>query len=102
MKLKKIHKVIQFEQKAFLKEFIEKVTDLRSRARNDFELRLFKLFANSTFGKFIENVRQYVEVILCHNDAQLESALAGAGVSSNFHIINENLVSVMKKPMKFV
>ena len=98
MKLKKIRKVIQFKQVAFLKEFIEKVTDLRSRARNDFELRLFKLFANSTFGKFIENVRQYVEVILCHNDAQLESALAGAGVSSNFHIINENLVSVMKKP----
>ena len=98
MKLKKIHRVVRFKQKAFLKDFIEKVTELRSRARNDFELRLFKLFANSTFGKFIENVRKYVEVILCHNEGQLESALSGVGVSSNFHIINENLVTVMKKP----
>ena len=53
MKLLKIRKVMKFRQKAFLKEFIEKVTRLRSNARNDFELRLFKLFANSTFGKFI-------------------------------------------------
>lgn len=53
LKLKKIHRVVRFTQKAFLKEFIDKVTSLRSNARNDFELRLFKLFANSTFGKFI-------------------------------------------------
>ena len=53
MKLLKIRRVMKFRQKAFLKEFIEKVTKLRSNARNDFELRLFKLFANSTFGKFI-------------------------------------------------
>ena len=45
---------MKFRQKAFLKEFIKKVTKLRKKnARNDFELRLFKLFANSTFGKFI-------------------------------------------------
>ena len=53
MKLLRIRRVVKFRQKAFLKEFIEKVTKLRSSARNDFELRLFKLFANSTFGKFI-------------------------------------------------
>ena len=53
--LKKIRRIIKFKQKAFLKDFIEKVTSLRANARNDFELRLFKLFANSTFGKFIGN-----------------------------------------------
>ena len=37
MKLLKIRKVMKFRQKAFLKEFIEKVTKLRSNARNDFE-----------------------------------------------------------------
>ena len=97
LELKKIHKIIRFKQKAFLKDFIEKVTDLRSKARNDFELRLFKLFANSTFGKFIENVRKYVEVVLCHNEADLTKALSGADVSS-MNIINSNLVTVMKKP----
>ena len=52
MKLLKIRRIVKFRQKAFLKKFIEKVTKLRSNACNDFELRLFKLFANSTFGKF--------------------------------------------------
>ena len=56
MKLTKIHRAIKFKQKAFLKEFIEKVTKMRSMAQNDFELRLFKLFANSTFGKFIGDI----------------------------------------------
>ena len=95
--LKKIHRAISFEQKAFLKKFIEKVTHLRSQAKNDFEIRLFKLFANSTFGKFIENVRNYIEVTLCNNEKNLRNACLGHHVRS-FQIINKNLTSVMKKP----
>ena len=60
LKLMRIRRAVKYKQKAFLKEFIEKVTDLRSKARNDFELRLFKLFANSTFGKFIGNLTENV------------------------------------------
>ena len=51
--LTKIRRGIKFTQKDFLKTFITKITKLRSEAKTDFELRLFKLFANSTFGKFI-------------------------------------------------
>lgn len=53
LKLLKIRRAIKFTQTDFLKRFITKITKLRSEAKNDFELRLFKLFANSTFGKFI-------------------------------------------------
>ena len=53
LKLAKIRRAVKFEQKDFLKNFITKITKLRSEAKTDFELRLFKLFANSTFGKFI-------------------------------------------------
>ena len=53
LKLTKIRRAVKFEQKDFLKNFITKITKLRSEAKTDFELRLFKLFANSTFGKFI-------------------------------------------------
>ena len=59
LKLTKIRRAVKYKQRAFLKEFIEKVTELRSKARNDFELRLFKLFANSTFGKFIGNLTEF-------------------------------------------
>ena len=97
LKLSKVHRVVKFKQKAFLKKFIEKVTNLRSKAKNDFELRLFKLFANSTFGKFIENVRNYIEVELCSSEKSFRKVCLGQHVKS-FHIINENLVSVIKKP----
>ena len=55
LKLVKIRRAVKFVQKDFLKNFITKITKLRSEAKTEFELRLFKLFANSTFGKFIGN-----------------------------------------------
>ena len=97
IELKKIRRIVKFKQKPFLKDFIELVTSLRSKARNDFELRLFKLFANATFGKFIENVRNYLEVKLCGTEKQLRMQCLGQHVSS-FNIINENLVAVNRKP----
>ena len=53
LELIRIRRAIKFTQKYFLKNFITKITKLRSEAKTDFELRLFKLFANATFGKFI-------------------------------------------------
>ena len=97
LRLTKVHRAIKFQQKPILKKFIEKVTNLRSKAKNDFELRLFKLFANSTFGKFIENVRNYIEVQLCSSEESFRRVCLGQHVK-NFYIINKNLVSVMKKP----
>ena len=97
MKLVKIRRVVKFKQKDFLKNFITKITELRSKASSDFELRLFKLFANSTFGKFIENARNYIEIVLCHNEKSLRKHCLGQHIS-NFKIINENLVAIMKKP----
>ena len=99
LKLQKIHRVVRFRQKSFLKKFIEKITDLRSKAKNDFELRLFKLFANSTFGKFIENVRNYIEIKICNTDESFRKICLGQHVKT-FKIINKNLVTVMKKPCK--
>ena len=49
--LKKEHKVIQFNQKAWSKTYIDMNTKLRTEAENDFEKDFFKLMNNSVFGK---------------------------------------------------
>ena len=48
---KKVHRVIRFNQKAWLKTNIDINTKLRTGAKSDFEKHLFKLMNNGVFGK---------------------------------------------------
>ena len=63
-----MHKVIQFNQKACLTEYIKVNTELKKQANNDFEKDFFKLMNNSVFGKTIENVRTHRDIKLVTTD----------------------------------
>ena len=84
LKLKKIHRVIEFNQKAWLKPYIDMNTELRKAAKNDFEKDLFKLMNNSLFGKTMENIRKHRDIKLITTDKKRSKLVS----EPNYHTIN--------------
>lgn len=92
MKLTKIHRILQFEQKNFLTPFIEKCTEERRKSNSLFEKNLFKTISNSCYGKMIENVRDYIKLKIHKTEESFKKA-SSAHTFKNFSIIDENLVT---------
>ena len=84
LKLKRIHRVIEFNQKEWLKPYIDMNTELRKAAKNDFEKDLFKLMNNSVFGKTMENIRKHRDIKLVTADKKRSKL----GSKPNYHTIN--------------
>ena len=95
LKLKKVHRVLQFNQSPWLKKYIDFNTNKRTLSKNDFEKNFFKLVNNSVFGKTMENLRKRVDVrLVTDKEKLLKLSSKPSYVSSK--IFNENLVAVHK------
>ena len=93
LKFKKVHRVIEFEQEAWLKEYIDVNTELRKKATNDFEKDFFKLMNNAVFGKTMENVRKHRDIKLVKSDKKRNKLVS----EPNFHttkLIDNNLAII--------
>ena len=71
LKLKKIHRIIECNQEAWL-------------APNDFRKNLFKLMNNAVFGKTMENIRKHRDIKLVTTDKKRSKLVS----EPNYHTIN--------------
>ena len=95
LKITKVYRVLEFNQSAWLKQYIDFNTEKRTNAKNAFEKDFFKLMNNSVFGKTMENIRKRVDVRLVTDENKLlKMAAKPTYVSSK--IFNKNLVAVHK------
>ena len=98
--------MIEFNQSAWLKPYIDFNTELRKKAKNDFEKDFFKLMNNSVFEKTMENIRKHKDIQLVTN----EKAYLRMVMKPNFKsgvLFGENLMGcemgkikvIMNKPV---
>ena len=68
MIVEKIHEIISFKQSRWLEKYISFNTQKRNKAENDFEKDFFKLLVNAASVKFLENVRNRLNLELIKKD----------------------------------
>ena len=96
---KKVHRVTQFNQEAWLRPYIEMNTKLRTQAKSDLQKDFLKLMNNSVFGKTMVNVRKHRHIKLVTAEKRRNQLVS----EPNYHTtkyFSENLLAMQMKISK--
>ena len=66
--LKKVHKILKFEQSAWMKPYIDFNTQERKEATNEADKNVFKLLNNAVYGTAMENMRKRIKIRIMKNE----------------------------------
>ena len=101
LKLEKIHRVVEFTQGDFSKPYIKFTAKKRAGAKSNFKKRMAKLYSNANFGKWLQNVRKYVDVKICTREAIVTKYVNSPRFIESRQI-GEDLTAVFLKKKKVV
>ena len=93
LKITKIHRILQFKQRPWMKPYITFNTKHRKIAKNSFEKDFFKLANNSVFGRTMMNVRKHCDVKLVTEEKKLKKWTSKPSYKQH-RIFNNDLVAV--------
>ena len=96
LKLKKVHRVIKFKIKVWLKLDIVMNTELRAEAKK-IEIDFFKLMNNSVFGKTMEIVRNHRNIKLVTSDKRRKQLVSEPNYHSHKNFSEHLMAIEMKK-----
>ena len=97
LKLTRVHSVISFRQEAWLKPYIDLITELRENAKNEFEKDFYKLKINSIYGKTVQNDRNHSDIRLDTTEAKRNKLASEPNYHSSKYISKGLLIMEMKK-----
>ena len=66
--IKKVYKILEFKQSAWMKPYIDFNTQKRKEATNEADKNLFKLLNNAVYGKTMENMRKRIRIRIATNE----------------------------------
>ena len=91
--LTKVHRVLEFNQSAWLKPYIEKNIEGRRLATCQHMKNFFKLMINCIYGKCVEDVLNYRDINICLEADKFDS-LVSSPLFQKASIHSENFVTV--------
>ena len=97
LKLEKVNSAISFSQSAWLKQYIDRNTEFRMKANNDFEKDSFKPLNNSFYGQTMENVRKHRDLRLVNNENRRSKIASAHYYNGSVSISEDFLIMELKK-----
>ena len=94
--LKKVHRMLKFKQKDWMKPYIDFNTEKRKEAINDADKNLFKLLNNAVYGKTMQNLRKKIKITIAKNEKDIFKHISKPSYVSH-KIFDKNLVAIHKK-----